>query len=437
MKILKGFVLRLFIYLLLFLGFLILRDNDILRIIITPKLPEPTQFSRAPDQYDFQSFGSALQAGFSKREITPEGFSWLAGFEAFRPALLVNDPLWVKSLALADERGNVIVIVSCDLIGLLPDEIKKIKSAVKGINPSQIFISTTHTHSGPDTIGLWGMPPVLSGKREKYFVFLRKQINQSIEESIANLQEARIRFAVSELKGHSLGRKDNPADFSVSVMQVLISGKFPVTLVNYANHPDVFKTLHISADFPYYLAERLRCLTGGETIFLPGAIGGVQSTDGELGFYYAKVIGENLADKVYRALKKPIIPKEFMISVERAWVYAPLENEGFVKAAEFGLISDLRSEGNQLIAEVGRITIGPAEILTVPGELFPGIWWKVKPLMKGRPNFIFGLTDGEYGYIMLPRDFDSQNHKYHTSMSVGPTFGTEIEKTLKKLLTEH
>ena len=59
-------------------------------------------------------------------------------------------------------------------------------------------------------------------------------------------------------------------------MQVLLSSGIPVTLVNFASHADVMKSFRISADFPYYLYERLGKLTGGEVIFIPGAIGGVQ-----------------------------------------------------------------------------------------------------------------------------------------------------------------
>ena len=56
---------------------------------------------------------------------------------------------------LEDARGNIAVIVSCDLIGLLPDEIKKIFNGVKTVGKDRIFLTTTHTHSGPDVIGIW------------------------------------------------------------------------------------------------------------------------------------------------------------------------------------------------------------------------------------------------------------------------------------------
>ncbi|MDP3999548.1 MAG: hypothetical protein Q8P76_03075 [bacterium] len=112
-----------------------------------------------------------------------------------------------------------------------------------------------------------------------------------------------------------------------------------------------------------------------------------------------------------------------------------MENENFNFAARMGMIADVRNDRGAVVAEINRIVIGPMEILTVPGELFPKSWWNVKPLMKGKLKAIFGLTNGEYGYILLPEDYYSGKHNYHVSVSVGHNFGLEIEKAMKKLVT--
>jgi hypothetical protein len=402
------------------------------------EMPKPTKLLRASEKYDPKTFGASVRVGFAKRDITPGGFPWLAGYHPPHPALLVNDRLWVKSLAIQGANGQFAVIVTCDLIGLLPDEITKIKELVKGvIHSSRVFIACTHTHSGPDTMGIWGLVPLVTdGKSKKYMRFLRENIAAAIIESISNLQNSKIRFGEGELKGFVRGRYENPNDESVMVIQALVGNKLPVTLVNFACHADDFKNLHISADFPYYLYERLQQLTGGEAMFVQGAIGGVQPTDGELKFYHAKVMGENLADEVvFRILKNPVAPSFVAVRVDQLEVKAALENENFAFGAKTGVLPELRDENNLVAAELNRITIGPAEILTVPGELFPKIWWRVKPLMKGRLKFIFGLTNGEYGYILTSEDYRSGRHNYHVSVSVGSEFGTKIEEAMKYLIT--
>lgn len=404
----------------------------------TRELPEPTRFSRSPEAYSAKNFGAPIQAGFAKKDITPSGFPWLGGYHPPHPAFLTHDRLWVKSLALRDSHGQIVVFVSCDLIGLLPDEIAKIKRGALGIvNEHRMFISCTHTHSGPDTMGIWGLIPLITdGKSRSYMKFLREQVIAAIKESVVSMQDSKIRFGEGELKGFVRGRHENLNDESVMVIQALVGNKFPVTLVNFACHADDFKTLHISADFPYYLYERLQRLTGGEAMYIPGAIGGVQPSDGELKFYHAKVMGENLADEiVFRILKNPVAPKSVSISAERIEVQAPLENKSFQFGAKTGVLPELRNKKGLVTAEVNRILIGPMEILTVPGELFPKSWWQAKSLMKGKLKAIFGLTNGEYGYILLPEDYYSGKHNYHVGVSVGPAFGLEIDKVMKKLVT--
>ena len=408
-----------------------------LRSALFLRLPEPNYFNREIDRYKKESFGAPIQAGFFKIDITPPRFSWLAGYYPPHPGVFIHDRLWVKSLALRDAKGNTAVIVSCDLIGILPDEVNKIKSLVKNIPADKIFISATHTHSGPDTMGLWGIPP-FSGKNEKYIRNLRVAIAYMIDQSVMNLEKAKIRFAQGELLDHNEGREKNPPDTSISAMQILLNSGELVTLVNFAVHPDEVKSLSVSADFPYYLDERLKMLVGGETMFFPGAIGGVQPPgDNNTDSYFVRSLGEDLADRAWILLRDYWeAPEKIDISFKKITVKAPLENKKFLWAARLGLISDLRNSDGEVSTEINLIKIGPANIITVPGELFPKIWKRARMKMKGRLKFIFGLTNGELGYILLPEDFYSGKHNYHAGMSVGAKFGEEIDKALQKLVTE-
>lgn len=396
--------------------------------------PEATKLSPEIPRYDLQKFGVPIKAGFAKRDITPRRFSWVAGFMPPHPALSIKDPLWVKSLALQDKSGNQVVIVSCDLIGLLPDELEKIFSQVKTISRDRIFLSTTHTHSGPDTMGLWG------GKNKRYMRELRAKISESIDESVREMRNASLRFGQGKFSGRANGRDENPADPTVSVTQILISGKTGaennslITMVNYACHPDVVQGLQISADFPHFLSERLRMRLGSETMFIPGAIGGVQP-DGDrkqLLAYQVRTLGEDLADMVISIMRRPKYIPNADIAVSKIRVSAPFENTtDLAKAVKLGLVSNLTDAENNVSAEVGKITIGPLKFFTVPGELFPRIWNSVRWLDEDR--MIFGLTNGEFGYIMLPEDHDSGKHKYHARISVGPTFGQKIYEALVEL----
>ncbi len=426
MKILKRFALAMLSCFVLGFGYLFYKHGH--GLIFLWDFPKPTKIDAEITKYNPDKFGTRIGAGYAKRDITPGLFSWVAGFMPPHPALAINDRLWVKSLALRDKNGEIAVFVSCDLIGLLPDEVDKVFSLLKNVPRERVFITSTHTHSGPDTIGLWGW------KNRKYMERLRKLIAEAVNESVAKIGKASIRFGKSEFSGSVDGRDENPPDPAVNVIQVLL-GRELITLVNFACHPDVVQGLQISADFPYFMAERLRSRIGGEAMFMPGAIGGVQPAVKEKKVnYFVRTLGEDLADAAVFAMEKPVIPANVEIRIRKMTVHAPFENQSDLKkAVDFGLVPNLRDNQGNIISEVSRIDLGPLKILATPGELFPKIWWKVK---KDENTLMFGLTNGEFGYIMLPEDYHSGKHNYHASVSVGPTFGTRVLEALQELMKD-
>ncbi len=423
MKILKRLALLALSVFVLGFGFLFYKHGHVL--IFLWDFPKPTKIDAEIPKYDPDKFGTRIDAGYAKRDITPGLFSWVAGFMPPHPALAIKDRLWVKSLALRDKNGEVVVFVSCDLIGLLPDELDKIFSSVKNVPHERVFITATHTHSGPDTIGLWG------GKNRKYMERLRKSIAEAVDESVGKIGKASIRFGKSEFSGSVEGRGENPPDPSVNVIQILKNGEL-ITLVNFACHPDIVQGLQISADFPYFMAERLRNRIGGEAMFMPGAIGGVQPDEDMVADHNSvRSLGEDLADAVISVMGKPDIPANTDIRIRKITVSAPFENQSDLKkAVDFGLVPNLRDKYGNVNSEVSRIDLGPLKILTAPGELFPKIWRKAG---KDENTLMFGLTNGEFGYIMLPEDYHSGKHDYHASVSVGPTFGLKIFEALLEL----
>jgi len=409
--------------------------------------PSPTRWAGSMiPWYRVDAFGAPIQAGFSKKKITPPRFSWLGGRYPCRPALIVHDDLWVKALALKDEKGGSVIFVSVDTIGLLPDEIEKILSSVQKFDRSKIFISATHTHAGPDTLGLWGPGigriPFKTGKDDAYLDFLRQQVHRAIFEATVNLGSGAIRFSRGRIPRYIASRPNNPADEDFSVMQVLVKGEygnnFPVTMVNVGAHPDILNSVYVSQDFPYYLETYLKVLMNGETMFVPRAIGGMELEDssGRRPASLARKFGEELAASVYFSLVKyPIVPERAEITVKTLPICAAIENKNFLFAAKTGVISNF-FENNTVVVPVSLITIGPARMVTVPGELFPNIWQCIEPLMEGRPNFCFGLTNGELGYILSAEDFNSGQHPYHVTMSIGPSFGRQVQETLKTLVSK-
>src|SRR5262245_27660810 len=118
-----------------------------------------------------------LQAGFAQRIITPglDRPVYLAGFGRNRRAQAVHDDLYIRALALAQGETRL-VLAALDLIGLGRRHCLEIEHSLQVAAPgTRLLLACTHTHHGPDTIGLWGPDETTSGVDENYLAVLKQK----------------------------------------------------------------------------------------------------------------------------------------------------------------------------------------------------------------------------------------------------------------------
>ena len=86
-------------------------------------------------------------------------------------------------------------------------------------------------------------------------------------------------------------------------------------------------------------------------------------------------------------------------------------------------------------ARVDLIDLGNAQILTIPGEALPNIGLYLKRNMRGQHNFLFGLTNEAFGYILTKVDFKSfPKYDYVSRVSLGEMTGeVYIENALEMI----
>ena len=76
---------------------------------------------------------------------------------------------------------------------------------------------------------------------------------------------------------------------------------------------------------------------------------------------------------------------------------------------------------------VNLLNIGKAQILTIPGEALPNIGYYLKRKMHGEPNFLFGLTNDAFGYMLTKVDFNSfKRYEYICRTSLGEMTGDHL-----------
>jgi hypothetical protein len=133
--------------------------------------------------------------GWACKDITPDKPAILVGQFHVRISEYVNDPLTVTSLALQSEENNQqAVIVSIDAASapdLLRDKCRGIlKNKIPEFNPSNLFLSATHTHSAPTAASLHypaQMPEIMSS--QEYLEFLAERVSDAVAEAWNNKKQ--------------------------------------------------------------------------------------------------------------------------------------------------------------------------------------------------------------------------------------------------------
>lgn len=234
-----------------------------------------------------------MKAGYAKRDITPPIGLRLGGYahRFSRPSQSVHDPLMVSVLHVESYGGDVLLI-HCDVLGVyksFADNIKRLIQENVGIGSNRIFLTTTHTHSGPETITpMWPNTFPYSSKEKKAFKqwegFFRESIIEAAAEACEKSTPASIRLGETQVPGLTYNRayKNNVVDERMPF--ILIRNRdFNILLTNYCCHPVCNTDLGVSADYPGELyAGMLR--NGFEVFFTTGSAGDIDPVEKGRGF---------------------------------------------------------------------------------------------------------------------------------------------------------
>lgn len=213
-----------------------------------------------------------LYAGASKVSITPLDFHKCPVGDRIPTKETVHTELYVRTLAIKNNDITV-AFISAELIGMFRKSLKPVRDALPGIN---CVIGFTHTHSVPDTLGIWSREYI-----DEYKRFVQNAMIESVQQAIENLEPAQISFNSDKIPGLSQDyRVPFLVDNNMSVMFVTSGNKMISTLVNWSAHPTNFnrKSINLSGDYPAVLCSMIDAELGGTSLFFNGAVGGQITT---------------------------------------------------------------------------------------------------------------------------------------------------------------
>ncbi len=384
-------------------------------------------------------------AGAATRTINPEKDSlYLAGGKANRLFIDVHDNLYVKAVVLSNSNNNL-TILTFDCIGLLYPQLQEIRAKIKmelpTINAEHIVMSSTHTHAGPDVVGIWGKDLAHSGVNDKHMQLIVNRAVEAIKEATEARKPVSISYGTGSFGEDWVKNISEPSELDRSVSIIKFSdpnGKNIAMLTNFACHPTIMDdaSTAASSDYVWGYYKYLDSAQGGVNMLLQGAIGGWVQPEGVPHTYdYANYYGSSLGKYAYELKKNKSTSKNIFFT--SAKLNFPLANPSFQMLSKAGIIK--RDFGKTVSSEIAYFTIGDACFATHPGESSPALSLATKSLMNNTgPKFILGLSQDALGYIVKPSFFDMSNKiphsEYLTGMSIGPATMGIIFSTLQMLI---
>lgn len=244
-----------------------------------------------------------FRVGYGEVKINPPRGIAIDGYYVPRFAKGKISDLKAIALALAC-GGETVLLISLDVCAVHREALEKIQTAVRaatGLEAGQLFVSATHTHTGPCLTPDHGFPsddaPILA-----YVAFLAGQAAKAAVLALGDLKPAKMGYAVGQAPDriayirryrmkdgsvmtcppvgdpnidHPLGHLDQ----RVNVLRFDRRGGDSVVLMNYGLHADTTNGERISSDWVGWVQQTLKkSLDGVKCLCVMGAEGDVGST---------------------------------------------------------------------------------------------------------------------------------------------------------------
>lgn len=349
---------------------------------------------------------------------------FVAGFQGNRLATgirgvnegLVGEGDGIDVRVLVLDQGEVrVAVLAVDTVGIFRPDVTRIRAAFDeaGADVDAVIVHALHNHEGPDTMGLWGEGPLVSGYDSSAYgaQWRAAAVEATLEaigalEPVTAIRTGSIDSSLAQPGGASNLIRDSRdpwvVDPTVSVLSLEGEGPEPiVTLVNYGCHPETLGSLNtlLTADFVHAMRRTVeqgsqwrrapgRDGVGGTAIVINGAVGGMMTTlgvevtnpDGDTfsapSFDKADSIGQLLGEAALDALDSANEVADPKLRVMGNSFELPVENTLYVLGFNAGVIERdelIKETPQRIITEMMLLELGPLRMLTIPGELLPEI----------------------------------------------------------------
>lgn len=440
----------------------------------TPSKPEIVSVSTPIDM----SEGEKWNWGYGRSTINYDDSGdepmYIAGYNNGLEISGVLDLCQARVLWL-DAGNDGILMISVDCIGLDSGVVAELRSRLSNLeNCAYISISSTHTHAGVDTLGLWG-PIGVDGKNEKYMDALYKAVENAAREAYSSRRSGKMLFDSSRTTNMFRDSRD-PQVYDPNLYQLHLTDDKNgpgLRVFFYGTHAESLRGSNslLSRDFFGAFCDRVEDKTGDNAMFFSGAAGGLIMTK--------EFVGDTGKDAVKNMeITTEMLMKFFLYLLEDEGsevnpalscavteFTVPMDNMAFSLYRALGILTNNAVKSHSAIGysvqtELSVVKLGDIAIALIPGEPFPELI-NGKAYGDANPDGInpqslesiahangvetlltIGLSNDEIGYIVPPSDFlvheklpyiekiedyKGENH-YEETNSVGPACADALSK---------
>ena len=383
--------------------------------------------------------------GASPAVLSTEGEHWTMGFSSVE-IIPPDEPLNIAgynqgvkitgvldyqraSAVWMDTGGDGVVLIGIDCVGLSIGTIARIRDRID--LDAEVFVYSTHTHAGIDTLGLWG-EIATDGKNETFQNRLIEAAVTAAENAYASRTPGKLYYGKVRTEGMYRDSRDpQVCDENMYILRFAPESGTGLRIVNYAAHAEALRgdnTL-LSRDFPGVMADIIKAETGDDMMFVPGAIGGLIMTrvmcEGEFDAEEnLRLTGEALAAYALSDYSETELPPQ--LAAARTKFDVPLDNTAFMYYRFLGILDNPAKRGSgdtgyTLTTEMALLQLSGITMALIPGEIFPELVYggyfpdnaelNPTPLAEIAAGYgvkellIAGLAGDEIGYIVPPNDF--------------------------------
>jgi len=393
-------------------------------------------------------------AGFSRTDATPEWPVEMAGYPPIRtrpdgpqehavykgrdgPSTGVHLPIYVRSAVFGSESG-VVAVAALDICTVsieLTDAVRARLQRETGGEWNNLFLSASHTHSGPDVCGLSSAPD------PRTFEFFVERITCSVLDAKKAQHNCAVTWSRQPVAGLTVNRRHPERPLNSELTQIIFTdtctNSVQGVIQSFACHPIIAGAHNtmLFGDYPSilsleverYLDEYVVCL------FLQGPCGDVNpfaypyeektnitikapsGTDAALKVrtvVEAERFGRILAGIAIEMLKGAsavesgtVLGTKRVVSLKRRSI-EDLDDYLFQRDHDPSRVEKWLKK-DQVDSELGAVVLGNLVVVFLPGEPLTAVANEVRESIEksGRQALIVGYSNDYPGYVVHPNDY--------------------------------